>query len=118
MVNYAKQQYHVDTNRVYVSGVSSGAMMTNVLAAEYPDVFKASSAFMGVPAGCFGTTDGSTCRRRRHTTGRRDAIRAIANAGSDPVVVPEIVSTFYGSFGDLHHQRNAWPPTQRHPSLP
>jgi acetylxylan esterase len=60
MVNYAKQRYNVDPNRVFVSGVSSGAMMTDVLAAEYPDVFKAGAAFMGVPAGCFATTDGST----------------------------------------------------------
>jgi endo-1,4-beta-xylanase len=60
MVNWAKQRYNVDSSRVYVTGFSSGAMMTNVLAAEYPDVFAAGSAFMGVPAGCFGTTDGSS----------------------------------------------------------
>jgi endo-1,4-beta-xylanase len=59
MVNYAKQRYNVDPGRVFVTGFSSGAMMTNVLAAEYPDVFAAGSAFMGVPAGCFATTDGS-----------------------------------------------------------
>jgi endo-1,4-beta-xylanase len=55
MVNYTKQRYNVDPNRVFVSGVSSGAMMTDVMAAEYPDVFKAGAAFMGVPAGCFAT---------------------------------------------------------------
>ncbi|MEU4248712.1 PHB depolymerase family esterase [Amycolatopsis sp. NPDC026612] len=60
MVNWAKQRYNVDPARVFVTGFSSGAMMTNVLAAEYPDVFAAGSAFMGVPAGCFGTTDGSS----------------------------------------------------------
>ncbi|SED15566.1 endo-1,4-beta-xylanase [Amycolatopsis tolypomycina] len=60
MVNWAKQRYNVDSSRVYVTGFSSGAMMTNVLAAEYPDVFAAGSAFMGVPAGCFATTDGSS----------------------------------------------------------
>jgi poly(3-hydroxybutyrate) depolymerase len=48
-----------DPARVVVSGFSSGAMMTNVLAAEYPDVFAAGSAFSGVPAGCFATTNGS-----------------------------------------------------------
>ncbi|MEV6642642.1 PHB depolymerase family esterase [Amycolatopsis sp. NPDC051371] len=60
MVDYAKQHYNVDSSRVFVTGFSSGAMMTNVLAAEYPDVFAAGSAFMGVPAGCFATTDGSS----------------------------------------------------------
>jgi acetylxylan esterase len=34
-------------------------MMTNVLLGDYPDVFKAGAAFMGVPFACFATTDGS-----------------------------------------------------------
>jgi poly(hydroxyalkanoate) depolymerase family esterase len=60
MVSYTKQRYNVDPGRVYTAGYSSGAMMTNVLAAEYPDVFSAASAFSGVPATCFATTGGST----------------------------------------------------------
>ncbi|MEW1843779.1 PHB depolymerase family esterase [Nonomuraea angiospora] len=59
MVAYARQRYNVDPARIMVSGFSSGAMMTNVLAAEYPDVFAAAAAFSGVPAGCFATTNGS-----------------------------------------------------------
>ncbi len=59
MVGWARQHYDVDPGRIVVSGFSSGAMMTNVLAAEYPDVFAAGAAFSGVPAGCFATTDGS-----------------------------------------------------------
>jgi len=59
MVSWARQRYNVDPARIVVSGFSSGAMMTNVLAAEYPDVFSAASAFSGVPATCFATTDGS-----------------------------------------------------------
>jgi poly(3-hydroxybutyrate) depolymerase len=34
-------------------------MMTNVLLGSYPDVFKAGSAYAGVPFACFATTDGS-----------------------------------------------------------
>ncbi|MEU6786782.1 PHB depolymerase family esterase [Nonomuraea angiospora] len=59
MVAYARQRYNVDPARIMVSGFSSGAMMTNVLAAQYPDVFAAAAAFSGVPAGCFATTNGS-----------------------------------------------------------
>lgn len=60
MVTYAEQHYGGNPNQVYVTGASSGAMMTNVLLAEYPDVFKAGAAFMGVPYYCFytGTVDG------------------------------------------------------------
>jgi poly(hydroxyalkanoate) depolymerase family esterase len=60
MVTYAEQQYGGDSGRVYVTGASSGGMMTNVLLGDYPDVFKAGAAYMGVPFGCFATTDGSS----------------------------------------------------------
>jgi poly(hydroxyalkanoate) depolymerase family esterase len=59
MVAWARQRYNVDPARIVVSGFSSGAIMTNVLAAQYPDVFSAASAYSGVPAGCFATTGGS-----------------------------------------------------------
>ncbi len=59
MVNYVEQHYNGDSSRVFVTGLSSGAMMTNVLLGDYPDVFKAGSAYAGVPFGCFATTDGS-----------------------------------------------------------
>ncbi|MFG1705990.1 PHB depolymerase family esterase [Nonomuraea sp. M3C6] len=60
MVRYVQQRYNADPDRTYVTGASSGGMMTNVLLGDYPDVFKAGAAFMGVPFGCFATTDGSS----------------------------------------------------------
>jgi poly(hydroxyalkanoate) depolymerase family esterase len=59
MIRYVEQHNGADPSRVYVTGESSGAMMTNVMLGDYPDVFKAGAAFMGVPFGCFATTDGS-----------------------------------------------------------
>ena len=59
MVTYVIQSYGANASRVYVTGASSGAMMTNVMIGNYPDVFKAGAAFMGVPHSCFATTDGS-----------------------------------------------------------
>ncbi|XVV09227.1 extracellular catalytic domain type 1 short-chain-length polyhydroxyalkanoate depolymerase [Actinoplanes sp. CA-131856] len=59
MVRYVQQRYGTDTARTFVTGASSGGMMTNVLLGDYPDVFAAGAAYMGVPFGCFATTDGS-----------------------------------------------------------
>lgn len=53
MVRYAISNYNVDASRVFMTGTSSGAMMTNVLAGAYPELFKAGAAFAGVPYGCF-----------------------------------------------------------------
>ncbi|MFI6279020.1 PHB depolymerase family esterase [Streptomyces sp. NPDC050988] len=59
MVDWVTRTYSADTGRVFATGISSGAMMTNVLLGDYPDVFAAGAAFSGVPFGCFATTDGS-----------------------------------------------------------
>jgi poly(hydroxyalkanoate) depolymerase family esterase len=59
MVDYVLANYGADSNRIYATGVSSGAMMTNVLLGVYPEVFKAGSAYAGVPFTCFATTNGS-----------------------------------------------------------
>ncbi|GAB3653159.1 CE1 family esterase [Glycomyces tarimensis] len=59
MIDWVESNYTIDEDRVFATGVSSGAMMTNVLLGLYPDVFEAGSAFAGVPFGCFATTNGS-----------------------------------------------------------
>ncbi|GII77377.1 hypothetical protein Sru01_23590 [Sphaerisporangium rufum] len=53
MITYVEERYHGDANRVFATGSSSGAMMTNAMLALYPEVFKAGAAFMGVPFTCF-----------------------------------------------------------------
>jgi acetylxylan esterase len=57
MVQYAIDAYGGNAARVYVTGDSSGGMMTELLLALYPDVFKAGSAFAGMPAGCRGANE-------------------------------------------------------------
>ncbi|KAK4223490.1 Alpha/Beta hydrolase protein [Podospora fimiseda] len=53
MVKWTLNKYKGDAKRVFVTGVSSGAMMTQVLLGSYPDVFAAGAAFAGVPFSCF-----------------------------------------------------------------
>jgi len=57
MVKYALTTYNGNPDRVYATGCSSGAMMTQLLMSVYPDVFKGGSAMAGMPAGCRGATD-------------------------------------------------------------
>ncbi|GAC94828.1 carbohydrate esterase [Pseudozyma hubeiensis SY62] len=54
MVKYAVQKYGC-SEKAFVVGHSSGAMLTQVLGTTYPDVFVAGSAYSGVPSGCFST---------------------------------------------------------------
>jgi acetylxylan esterase len=60
MVKYALDQWNVDPERVFVTGSSSGCMMTNVMIAAYPDLFEAASCYSGVAAGCLKGSPGSS----------------------------------------------------------
>lgn len=60
MVNWAKTTYNADSSRIFVTGTSSGCMMTNVMMATYPDVFAAATCYSGVSAGCLAGSPGSS----------------------------------------------------------
>lgn len=60
MVNYTLTKYNGDRDRVYVMGSSSGAMMTNVMAGSYPDVFEAGAAYSGTAHACFAGSPTAT----------------------------------------------------------
>ncbi|KAK3502249.1 Alpha/Beta hydrolase protein [Neurospora crassa] len=60
MVEYTLKTYNGDATKVFVTGSSSGAMMTNVMAATYPALFAAGIVYSGVPAGCFYSQAGGT----------------------------------------------------------
>ncbi|KAG8848229.1 hypothetical protein FRB96_001267 [Tulasnella sp. 330] len=53
MVTYSIATYGVSASHVYVTGTSSGAMMTNVMSGSYPNLFQAASIYSGVPFACF-----------------------------------------------------------------
>jgi acetylxylan esterase len=53
MVRYVQRHLHASQHQVFATGISSGAMMTNVLLGDYPNVFAAGSVMSGVPFGCF-----------------------------------------------------------------
>jgi poly(hydroxyalkanoate) depolymerase family esterase len=58
-IDWMVSHHGINTSRIYVTGLSSGAAMTNVMLATYPDVFAAGAPLAGVPYKC-ATTVGSS----------------------------------------------------------
>lgn len=52
MVDNMKANYLIDTNKIFVTGLSAGASMTTVMLACYPDVFKKGAVMAGGPYKC------------------------------------------------------------------
>jgi poly(3-hydroxybutyrate) depolymerase len=50
-----KSEHQIDSNRIFVTGLSGGGAMTGVMLAAYPDVFRAGAIIAGVPYGCAST---------------------------------------------------------------
>ncbi len=44
--------FSIDTNRVYVTGLSAGGAMTAVMLASYPETFAGGAIIAGIPYGC------------------------------------------------------------------
>lgn len=49
MVSFIMENHSLDTNAVYVTGLSAGGAMAAVMAAAYPDVFRGSAVMAGLP---------------------------------------------------------------------
>ncbi|WP_372769113.1 PHB depolymerase family esterase [Lutibacter sp.] len=49
MIQYAIQNFDIDTSKIFITGISAGGAMTNILLANYPDLFKSGSVLAGIP---------------------------------------------------------------------
>jgi len=49
MIVYASQQFNVDKEKIFITGVSAGAAMSVVMAATHPELFNAAAIYAGGP---------------------------------------------------------------------
>jgi poly(hydroxyalkanoate) depolymerase family esterase len=49
MIDYMQAHYSIDASRIYVTGLSAGACMTNVMMACYPEVLSKGAVMAGAP---------------------------------------------------------------------
>ncbi len=53
MISFLKKSgYSVDSKKIFITGFSAGAAMTNLMLAEYPDVFAGGAPIAGIPFRC------------------------------------------------------------------
>lgn len=84
-VNWAKENYPVDENRIYLIGFSGGGFMSMVMAHRYPDIWAAVSTWSGFP-------DLLANYEYRGHTRYGDILRTCFDG--DPNVSPEVAERF------------------------
>ncbi|MBS1647969.1 MAG: PHB depolymerase family esterase [Bacteroidetes bacterium] len=101
MVDYMKGHYLIDSTQIFVTGLSAGACMTNVMMACYPDVFKAGAPMSGAPyragaAALYGYTTtitpqqwGDSVRAAYPTYAGAYPKVVVFQGSADPVVNPQ-----------------------------
>lgn len=49
MVDYMKSNYTIDTTNIFITGLSAGGAMSNIMLANYPETFKKGAVMSGIP---------------------------------------------------------------------
>jgi poly(hydroxyalkanoate) depolymerase family esterase len=92
ITNRIRSQYTVDSTRVFVTGVSAGAVMANIMAVTYPDIYAAASILAGCEYQCDVlqlTTPAESGQAAVTEMGsRRRAVPTIVFQGTADIVVP------------------------------
>ncbi|TMQ28112.1 MAG: PHB depolymerase family esterase [Deltaproteobacteria bacterium] len=115
MVDNMKSTRGSDPARVFVTGISAGGIMTEVMMATYPDVFAGGAVMSGAPYACAASlTDANTCQMGNvsHTPQQwGDLVRNAFPGYSGPY--PRLVA-FHGSMdttvapADLQQSVDQW----------
>jgi poly(hydroxyalkanoate) depolymerase family esterase len=86
-VQAMQSRYGIDSARIFVTGLSAGGAMTNVMLATYPDLFAAGASVAGIDFRCAsGMNDAYTCMAGKDESGKvqGDRVRAAFPGFSGP----------------------------------
>ncbi len=106
MVSYAVRAYDLDTDRVFVTGLSAGGAMAAAMLAVYPDIFAAGAVIAGIPYGVAANVQ-QALGVMNHPGGRSQAaLGALVPSRADSAAVPRL-SIWHGDADNVVRRGNA-----------
>ncbi len=122
MVKYLQNKYPIDRSKIFVTGLSAGAVQTAIMLATWPDVFAGGAILAGVPFLCAeGLTKAMKCMKEGRQKRAKEWANlvqkgfknhqgnypkvAIWHGLKDEVVHPKNVSELVKQWGQIHFNR-------------
>lgn len=97
MIDCVANRYAIDEKRIFVTGLSAGGAMANVMLATYPELFAGGTIIAGLPYGIARTAAEAFDRMRGHGIPETEQLQAILSAGSPHQGPWPTVSIWHGS---------------------
>lgn len=82
MIETMVETHRLDRWRIFVTGLSAGGAMTNVMLATYPEVFAGGAIIAGLPYGCASTVPEAFERMRGNGLPPEAALQALVSGAS------------------------------------
>lgn len=97
MIDATVTRHHIDSARIFVTGLSAGGAMANVMLATYPELFAGGAIIAGLPYGCAGTIPEAFDRMRGHGLPGPSALQDHLRRASDHKGPWPVISVWHGS---------------------
>ncbi|MBT9510781.1 MAG: PHB depolymerase family esterase [Acidovorax sp.] len=106
MVHEVMARHPVDTQRVYVAGLSAGGAMAALLGREYPDVFAAVGVHSGLQAGAAHSVMGALSAMKTGAKPGPATHPAATHPDAPPALPPPPLIVFHGDADTTVHAHN------------
>lgn len=97
MIHTVVERYRVDEERIFITGLSAGGAMANVMLATYPEVFAAGAMIAGLPYGTAASMRQAFDRMRGHGIPDAAHLQSLLRAASSHQGRWPSISLWHGS---------------------
>lgn len=107
MIDAVVSKHRVDTSRIFITGLSAGGAMANVMLSTYPEVFAAGAIIAGLPYGVASTVPEAFDRMRGHGLPQIKSLQSKLKAASPHDGPWPLVSVWHGNQDTTVAEANA-----------
>jgi poly(hydroxyalkanoate) depolymerase family esterase len=97
MIETLVAQCTIDRKRVFITGLSAGGAMANVMLATYPEVFAAGAIIAGLPYGVASTVPEAFDRMRGHGLADRSRLQQLLKAAAPSSATWPSIAVWHGT---------------------